>query len=187
MDRRLEAIAAEQLADGLPGLAGSEVRATIRVADDLVNRAIAASLPPGGALRSLTIAARAGNAFDVVVDLAKPAFLPRLRATLTVVRQPMLPADPVLMLQLNGIAGPLLKLAGPILGSAMTLPPGVGLEHDVVRVDLRALLAAHGQSSHLRYARAMAVTSDEGVVLLDVVAAVPLGASGDQARSSAAS
>lgn len=172
MDPRLEAILADELGAGLPGVAGTEIRATIRFSNALVNRLVAASLPRGGAVRSLAVTVHAGNTFGVVVDLAKPAFLPVLRATLAVVRQPVLPSDPVLLLKLTGVAGQLLKLAGPMLSGAMSLPDGVRLDGDVVHVDVRALLASHGQSSHLRYAREITVTTEEGVMVLGIVAGV---------------
>jgi hypothetical protein len=172
MDPRFEAILAEQLGAGLPGLAGSDARVTIRVADDLLNRIVAASLPRDGAVKSVTITPAAGDAFAAVIALARPAFLPPIHARLTIERQPALPADPTLVLRLTGGAGSLLKLAGPMFGGSLPLPPFVRLEHDLVYVDVRALAATYGQSSHLRYARILRVTTDERVLIVTVVAAV---------------
>ena len=172
MDARLERILAEQLGTGLSGLAGSEATVTLRLSDALVNQTIAALLPPGGRVRSATIASRAGNAFDVAVTLARPAFLPPLHARLEVERQPTLPDDPVLALRISGGGGSLLKLAGSFLGGSLPLPPGIRLEQDRVLVDLRALAAEHGQSSHLRYARTLQVTTTEQVIVVTIVAAV---------------
>ena len=171
MDPRFEAVVAEQLAAGLRGLAGSEARAAIRLSDPLVNQVVAASLPRGGAVRAVTIHTRPGNALDVSVALARPAFLPVLNAHLRIERQPALPDDPVLVLRLTGGAGGLLKIAGPFLGS-LPLPPGVRLEHDLVLVDLRALLAAQGHASYLAYVRELRVTTEESVLVVHAVAAV---------------
>ena len=170
MDPRLEEIAAGQLAAGLPGLAGSAARMALRLSDQLVNQMIAAALPRAGAVRTVSLHARTGNAIEVTIVLAKPAFLPPLHAQLAIERQPVLPADTVLALRLTGGAGSVMKLAGPWLGGA--LPPGVRLEHDIVLVDIRALLAARGQASHLRYARELRVTTEESAFLVEVVARV---------------
>jgi hypothetical protein len=170
MDPRVAAIVTEQLGAGLPGLAGTEARMAIRLSDQLVNQLIAASLPGGGAVRSVTVQARAGNALDVTIVLARPAFLPPLHAQLAIERQPVLPADPVLALRLTGGAGSLLKLAGPWLGGA--LPAGVRLDHDLVLVDVRALLASRGQASHLHYARELQVTTEASAIVVNVVAGV---------------
>jgi hypothetical protein len=64
----------------------------------------------------------------------------------------------------------LLGLARSFL--AASLPPGVRIDGGLVLVDLRALAAAHGQSSHLRYARTLHVAVDEGVFVITIDAAV---------------
>jgi hypothetical protein len=170
MDPRLEPILAEQLGAGLPGLAGSDARAAVRLSDQLVNQIAAALLPRDGAVRAVTVRARDGNAIDVSVTLAKPAFLPAMRAQLTIERQPTLPDVPVLALRIAGGAGSLLKIAGPFLSGS--LPPGVRLDHDLLLVDVRALLAEHGQSSHLSYVRDLRVTTEDGAVVVNVIAGV---------------
>ena len=170
MDPRLEAILAEQLGAGLPGLAGSDAHAAVRLSDQLVNQIAAALLPRDGAVRTVTLHARGGNAIDVSVTLAKPAFLPAMHVHLTIERQPTLPGDPVLALRIAGGAGSLLRMAGPLLTGS--LPPGVRLEHDLVLVDVRALLAEHGHSSHLSYVRELRVTTEEGAIVVNVAAGV---------------
>ncbi len=172
MDPRIEAILAQQLASGLPGLAGSEARATLRLSDRLVNAFVAASLPRGGAVSAVTVSAAAGNTFDVSVTLSRPAFVPALRAHLTIERQPALPADPVLVLRLTGGAGGLMKLAGRFIGGSLPLPQGVRLDNGLVLVDIHALLAARGQSSHLAYVRELRVTTEPAVVIVQIAAAI---------------
>ncbi len=160
-----QAILAEQIAAGLPGLAGSEATTVVRLTDQLLNRIIAATLPDGGNLRTLTVQARAGNILDATIVLAKPAFLPALTPRLTIERQPTLPDDPVLALRISGGAASLLKLAGPFLGSSLALPPGMRLEQDLLLIDLRALLDAHGQGSWLRFVHELVVTTQDSVVV----------------------
>jgi hypothetical protein len=172
MDARLEGILAEQLGAGLPGFAGSDARVTVRLSDQLLNQIVAATLPPGGAVKSVTITPTLGDAFDVVVALARPAFLPPFHARLTVERQAALPAEPVLVLRLTGGAGSLLKLAGPMLGGSLPLPRWARLDQDLVFVDVHALAAEYGQSAHLRYARILRLTTDERVAVITLVAAI---------------
>ena len=166
---QLQAILAEQLGSGLPGLAGSALNATVRLTDALLNRIVTASLPPAAPVRAITLAALAGNAVDVHVT-PKSAILPRLHARLEIEKQATLPDDPVLVLRVAGGAGMLLGLAGSFF--AGSLPPGVRIEGSQVHVDVRAMAAAHGQSSHLRYARSLHVAVDEGVVVITIAAAV---------------
>ena len=165
----LEAILAEQLGAGLSGLTGSAVHATIRLADALLNQIVAASLPPAAAVRAIRLASRAGNAVDVTVT-PKAALLPRMHARLEIDKQPVLPDDPVLVIRVTGGAGMLLGLASSFF--AASLPPGVRIDGSLVHVDVHAMAAAYGQSSHLRYARTLHVATDEGVVVITIDAAV---------------
>jgi hypothetical protein len=164
----IQAIVAEQIAAGLPGLAGSEATAVIRLTDQLLNRIVAAALPEGGNVRTLTVQARAGNMLDATIVLAKPAFLPALNPRLTIERQPTLPDDPVLALRISGGAASLLKFAGPFLGSSLALPAGMRLEQDLLLIDLRALLDAQGQGSWLRFVRELVVTTQDSVAVVAV-------------------
>jgi hypothetical protein len=168
MDARFEAILADQLGSGLPGLAGSDARVTLRIAERLLDDIIRASMPAGGTVKTLTVAPRAGDVFDVSATL-KSAWVQPLHARLEIERQPALPDDPVLVLRLTGGAGGLLKLAGGFLATA--LPPFVRLDGDRLLVDVRALAAHYGQSSLLRYARILRVTTDDGVMVVTIVAA----------------
>jgi hypothetical protein len=161
-----------QRATGFAGLAGSTAQATIRISDPLLNQAIAAALPPDGPVRTLTVHARVGNRIDVTLTLRKPSFLPAFHSHLTIERQPVLPEDPVVVLGLAGGAGNLLKLAGPFMGGALRLPPGIRLQDEMVFVDLRAVLAERGQSSLLNYVRQLQLTTDDGAVVVQLDATV---------------
>lgn len=171
MDPRLAALIARQHASGFPGLSGSEVQATIRIATPLLNEAIAIQLASVAAVRDLTVQPRAGNRFDVRVKLAKPAFLPTLSVTLVVERQPQLPADAVLVMTLTGAAG-MIGLAAPAITSFGVLPPGIRLEGDRVFVDLRTLLERQGQAALLAHAEHLQVTTEDGTLVLLVHARI---------------
>jgi hypothetical protein len=171
MDRRLAEIVSRQQEAGFPALAGSEVRATIRIAEQLLNEVLAKLMPAGAALSSVAVHPQAGNRFAVRLSLAKPSFLPPLTAGLVIERQPQVPADPVLVLGLTGGAS-VLRLAAPAITNRGVLPPFVRMEGSRLFVDIRALLKERGLAQLLDYAQDLRVTTDEGSVILDVAAGV---------------
>lgn len=165
MDSRLLELFSRQRAAGFPGLAGSDARATIRLAAPLLNEAVTTSLASVPAVRDVSVQPRASNRFDVRLTLAKPAFLPSLKLTLVIERQPELPADPVLVLRITG-AGGMMRLAAPAITSFGLLPPGVRMESDQVFVDLRTILQQHGQQQFLDYAEQLQVMTEEGTLIV---------------------
>lgn len=165
MDPRFLELFSRQQAAGFPGLAGSDARATIRVAAPLLNEAVTTALASVAAVRDVSVLPRASNRFDVRLTLAKPAFLPSLNLTLVVERQPQLPADPVLVLRVTG-AGGMMRLAAPAITSFGLLPPGVRMEADRVLVDLRMLLEQHGQLRLLDFAEQLQVMTEEGTLVV---------------------
>jgi hypothetical protein len=170
MDARLQQILQQQQAAGFPGLAGTEVHATVRIADHLLNQVIAASLPASGALRRITVRSHERNWFEVKLTLAKLAAFPPITLELAIDRQPQLPADALLGLRVTGGAGGLMRLAAPILGKMIALVPGIRLEGERVVVDLRALLQQAGYESLLNYVQHLSVTCEEAGVALLVTA-----------------
>jgi hypothetical protein len=173
MDARLEQILSQQQAAGFPGLAGSDVNATIRLSDQLLNQLIAAFLPANGPLRSVAVRSYAGNRLDVTLTLARSAFVPPIPLTLAVDRQPMFPNDPVIAFRVTGLAGGLMYLAAPLLGRVGTLPPGVRLDGDRLLVDLHAAAQQHRQAALLTNVRQLTVTTEDGRVVCALVARVP--------------
>jgi len=165
MDPRFLELFSRQQAAGFPGLAGSDARATIRVAAPLLNEAVTTALASVAAVRDVSVQPRASNRFDVRLTLAKPAFLPSLNLTLVVERQPQLPADPVLVLRVTG-AGGMMRLAAPAITSFGLLPPGVRMEADLVLVDLRMLLQQHGHLRLLDFAEQLQVMTEEGTLVI---------------------
>ena len=171
MDRRLLALLNRQQAAGFAGLAGTEARVALRVSAQLLNEAIGAFAGASPAVRERAVAPRAGNRFDVHVKLTKPAFLPAINLTATIERQPHLPADPTVVLQLSGVGG-MMRFAGPAMGAFGTLPPGVRMDGDRVFIDLRAALAAQRQAEWLDYLEQLDISTDEGALVLYVQARV---------------
>lgn len=171
MDRRLQALLNRQQANGFAGLAGTEARAAVRVSAQLLNEAIGAFAGASPAIRELAVAPRAGNRFDVHVKLTKPAFLPAISLTAAIERQPQLPDDATIVLQLSG-GGGVMRFAGPAVAAFGTLPPGVRMDGDRVIIDLRTLMAANRQSEWLDYVEKLDISTDEGAVVLYVQARV---------------
>ena len=165
MDPRLHTLLARLQATGFAELAGSEARATIRIAAPLLNEAAATFAASAPAVRDVTVRPRAANHIDVHLKLAKPAFLPSLNLTLQIERQPHLPANPELVMRLSG-AGGMMRLAGPAISSFGALPPGVRLEGDHLFVDLLTVLHHHGQAALLDYVEQLQVMSEEGTLVL---------------------
>jgi hypothetical protein len=165
MDPRLLAILTRQQAAGFPGLSGSDVRATLRVRQALINEAVDAYAASASAVRDLRVTPRASNRLQVQLKLAKASFLPSLSVTLVIEKQPELPHDPVLGLHITGVGG-MMRLAGPAIASFGVLPPGVRLDGDRLLVDIRAVLTQHGQAQLLDYAEQLQVMTEDGALVL---------------------
>jgi hypothetical protein len=170
IDPRLLDLITRQQAAGYPGLAGSQLHATIRISAELMNEAIAGFIAAHQPLpvRELAVAPHVGNRIDVRVDPAM-AFIPTMTLTLVIDRQPQLPADPVLVWRLTGGAAMLRFVAPAIAGF---LPPGIRLEGERLLVDVRALLQPHDPARLLELAREIEIATLDGALVLFVHAAV---------------
>ena len=163
-----------QQAAGFRDVAGAEVTATIPISDRLVNEILSAELSPSAPVRDVRIEARADNTFGVHARLARPAFLPPFSLSLAIARQPELPRDPELVLQVA--SGALMALASPVLRLFDALPRGVRTEGDRVFVNVRTLLEQRGLAEVLRYLEDVRIATDPGRIILIVRARVPLSA-----------
>jgi hypothetical protein len=172
MSSALQQIVSQQQAVGFAGLAGSELGATIRLSDPLLNQLIAAFLPADGPLRSVTVRSHAGNRMDVSLAIARLSFLPPIPVTLAVERQPAFPDDPVLVFRVAGLAGGMMHVAGPLVGRVGALPPGVRLEGERLLVDLRVVAQQAGQAALLSSVQQLAVATEEGRVVAAIAARV---------------
>ena len=161
-------------ASGFRDLAGARVTASLPLSEPLLNAIVAAVLPRGGAVRSVTVQPQDQNRVAVRVKLTKPDFLPPLSATLAIERQPVLPQAPQLVFRVLGLPG-LLRLAGPFLSVGTLLPPGIGLQGDLLIVDLAALLAQHGAGDLFGYVERVELRSEGGRLILDLASGVPPG------------
>ena len=161
MDPRLTALLARLESNRFADLAGSELYSVVRIGDAALNEAAATLVASSNIVRSAVLHCRAGNQIDVQLKLVKPAMLPAFNVTLQIEEQPQLPDRPDLVLRLTG-AGGLLRLAAPAVASSGALPPGVRLDGDRVRVNLRELAEQQGQAAWLEYLDQLQLLSEEG-------------------------
>jgi len=165
MDARLLTLLTRLQRSGFAELAGSDARATIRIAAPLLNEAAATFAASTPAVRDVVIRPRTSNHIEVGLKLARPAFLPSLNLTLLIERQPELPQSPELVLRLSG-AGGMMRLLGPAISSFGSLPPGVRLDGDLIFVNLHTLLRERGYGEMLDYVEQLQVMSEDGELVL---------------------
>lgn len=150
-------------------LAGSRVAADVAASDALINRLIAEKLPPGGAVRDVTVRCGDGH-MRVTVRVARPSFLPPITVTLTVDRQPDLPASPTLVLRVGMMPG-VAMFVGSGLNFLNVLPPGHRLDGERLFIDIAAVLQDRGFAWAMPYLQELHVTMQEGRLLNRVVLA----------------
>jgi hypothetical protein len=156
-------ILAQQRA-GFPDVVGARVAAFIPVSDRLLNEIIARELPAGAPVSDVSVEALPGNAIAVRARLARAPMLPAIKLTFTIVRQPQLPQDPVLVLRMGSSA--LMSLAGPALRFFDALPQGIRADGDLLLVNLRELLAARGADWLLPYLADLEITTGARALLV---------------------
>ncbi|HET7694180.1 MAG TPA: hypothetical protein VFK57_00580 [Vicinamibacterales bacterium] len=167
MDSRLASLLTRLQTTGFTDLAGSESYTVVRLSERLLNEAVAAFVASSTVVRTVTLQPRASNQIDVQLKLAKPSFLPAFSISLHIDQQPQLPEHPELVLRMTG-AGGLLRLAGPALESSGTLPHGIRLEGDRLRLDVRRILQQQGRAELLDYIDQLHVLSEESRLVLAV-------------------
>jgi hypothetical protein len=170
-DDILSDIVRRQQSAGFPDLAGAEASITLPVSDRLINEIISAKIAPGAAIRDVQIRSHEANEIVVSFQVARGSFNFAVTLTLVVDEQPVLPHQPVLGLRLAKLPG-VLSLAAPMLRFFDALPPGVSLEGQRVRLNLRTLLANQGRADWLDYVTSLQITTRPDAVVLTARAAI---------------
>jgi hypothetical protein len=160
-----------QQAIGFEDLRGAEVSATVPISERLLNELIRESLPDSVPVRDLHVAPVSGDRFVVRARVGSLSFLPPLKVTVLIDRQPELPLSPVLVLKLE--SGALMALAAPVLRSIAALPPGVVIDRDRVLVDIAKLLEQRGLADYLAFIQRLEVHTADGAVLATLRGGVP--------------
>ena len=171
MDPRLRDLLERLQRSNFSDLEGTRASVRVPVAERLLNEVIADNLPRGGAVREARVRPRAANRMDVQVKLARPAFLPPLNVTATIERQPEFPRSPEIVLKLGSLPG-VMALAGGAAAFFNVLPPGVRMEGERVLVNIAELTRRHGRADVLDLVRRLQVTTEDGVLVLEVDLAI---------------
>ena len=167
MDPRLHDLLERLRRSRIEDLRGALATARIPIPERLLNDAVAASLPPGGAVRELRIRPWAGNKFDIQVKLARPAFLPPLNVTAFIERQPDLPRSPEIVLRLSSLPG-VMTFAGGAAAFFNVLPPGVRMKGERVYANIAELARRNGYGDALEFLRRLQITTTDGAAVLEV-------------------
>ena len=172
MDAAFLDLLQRQQRDGFPDLAGAEIVATIPISERLINEAVAAMLPPEGKVRSVRVAVEEGNQVTAEIRLSGPRFLPAIPVSVAIEHQPQLPERPTLGLRLAKASGLVAMVASLFPAIASLLPPGVSMDGDRIRIDIRRLLAERNLEHWFAYVTDLRVNTRAGVVVLDVRARI---------------
>ena len=133
----------------------------------LINRLIAAQLPPRGTLAALVLEIHEGNELTAHVRLNVP-FVPPFSVKGRLEQQP----DPargvplVLRWWIDGLAG-VSPLIGLIARRVSSLPPWIRIDRDRAEVDIGGLIDARGFADIVPYITALHVSTSENRLVLE--------------------
>jgi hypothetical protein len=173
MDPALLGLLERQQRDGFPDLAGTEVATTIHVSERLINELIAKLLSNGGKVREVRVRAEESNRVTAEIRVSGPGFLPAIPVRFAIEDQPELPKCPTLGLRLEKSSALIAKAASMLpLPSLTALLPGIGIEGERIRIDIRRLLAARNMEGWLDYVTDLRINTRAGAIVLDVRARI---------------
>jgi hypothetical protein len=159
-----------QQASAFEDLRGADVSATVPVSERLLNEVIKEALPESMPVRDLHVAPQAGDRFLVRGRVGSSSFIPPLKVTVLIDRQPDLPSSAILVLKLE--LGALGVLAGPALRFLDALPPGLHVDRNRLYVDIATLLDQRGMRPYLDYLEQLRVNTADGAVVVSFRARV---------------
>lgn len=148
-------------------LTGAHVSGELPLTDALVDRAIADRLGRSAHVAAVHVHARDGDALDVHVTLRGVPIVTSVPVSLRIIRQPVLPASPVLEMEWSVAGlGALARMAGPFITRMVTLPPGVRIDRDRIAIDLAHVLQAQGLADVLRPITRLEVHTRDGRIVV---------------------
>jgi hypothetical protein len=109
---------------------------------------------------------RAGDSFDVLITVSWP-FVPAIKVSFTIERQPEFPASPVLVLRWSLLGG-VGALASRFIASLDRLPAGVKLDGDRLLLDLPRLAERAAAAAWLSYVRSLELHTVDDRFVLDL-------------------
>ena len=117
-------------------------------------------------LREVDIQPRAGDSFDVLVTVSWP-FVPAIKVSFAIERQPQFPASPVLVLRWS-LLGAVGAFASRFIASPDRLPAGVRLDGDRLLVDIARLAEGTSAAPWLPYLRSLELHTVDDRFVLDL-------------------
>ena len=153
-------------------VAGATLSGEIPFRDVVVNRLIAERLRNHAQIESVRVQPQDGDIVSIQLT-PRARFMPPVRVTAHIERQPDFPHHPLLLLRwtMPGI-GPLAMLAGPALSFFKALPRGITADGDRLAVDLRELLELRGLGEVVGFLRRVAVHTRAGSFVVSFEVAV---------------
>lgn len=164
VDARLERVLRRQLAEGFPDLRGADAAITVPVSERLLNEILAETIPRSVPVSELHVTPEPDDRFAVQFRVGSSPFIPLVKITFAIDRQPDLPAFPVIVLRMETPG--LMMLAGPVLRLLNALPAGMTVKDDRIHVDLRALAERHRLATYLDYLDELRVHTVTGALVL---------------------
>lgn len=172
MHQFLQTLFEQQRAVGFADFAGSDVAATIAIADRWLMEQIAGALQPEGLVRQLRIEARPDNQLAVSMRVAKGGITLPIQLVLAIDAQPELPEKPILRLRFK--EAPLfVTLGGPLVKLLKVLPPGIAMDGEGIDVDIAALFDAHEMTAALRYITELRLSTADATLVVMFRARLP--------------
>jgi hypothetical protein len=117
-------------------------------------------------VRDVDIQPRAGDGFDVLITVSWP-FVPAIKVSFAIERQPRFPASPVLVLRWS-LLGAVGAFASRFIASLDRLPAGVRLDGDLLLLDIARLAEGASAASWLPYVRSLELHTVDDRFVLDL-------------------
>jgi hypothetical protein len=158
----------------LEGLKGTRLSGEIPLTNAVVNHVIAARLADGKMpISAARVEALDGNVIGIQV-VPSARLIPSVRLEARIERQPEFPDYPVLRLRWSVLgAGAISRLVAPVIARFTSLPPGIGLDADLVTIDVRELLVARGFGDIIEYIAGLRVDTRAGVFVIRFEVGIP--------------
>jgi hypothetical protein len=171
LDARVSELLADLQASAFRDVAGARVSTRVPVSRALLNRLISQMLKGTKTpVREVDIRPREGDEFEAVVTVSWP-FVPPLKVSVALERQPQFPASPQLVLRWS-LAGGLGAIAAFLVGAADRLPPGIRLDGDRLVLDIPVLAAGTPAAAVLPYVTNLQVHTLADRLVVDVDLAI---------------
>jgi hypothetical protein len=117
-------------------------------------------------VRDVDIRPHAGDSFDVLITVSWP-FVPAIKVSFTIERQPRFPDSPVLVLRWS-LLGAIGTIASRLITSLDRLPAGVRLDGDRLLLDIPRLAERASAASWIPYLTSLELHTVDDRFVLDV-------------------